>query len=157
MKLFASLDQALDFISTATTSSELSSRVFVIGGAQLYSDLIYRKENDRFIVDRLLVTRILSPSFDCDAFFPEYRTQLQRDDDQKTAEEIDSQTETVTARNNDTIPLAQTNGELWSRANVQDMKQYLGAACPTALTQSDNMIVKEEDAWYEYQLWERAS
>ena len=61
-----SLQEAMSSVSpattTSTTSSTLTSTTFLIGGAQLYTLAL-----EQNLVDRVLLTRIVSPSFDeCD-------------------------------------------------------------------------------------------
>ncbi|KAF3059305.1 Dihydrofolate reductase [Daldinia childiae] len=55
-----SLDQALVHLKAASIS-----RAFVIGGAQIYEAALELKE-----ARRVLLTRVLSPDFECDTFFP---------------------------------------------------------------------------------------
>ncbi|KAI1476423.1 dihydrofolate reductase-like domain-containing protein [Daldinia eschscholtzii] len=55
-----SLEQALAHVKAARIA-----RAFVIGGAQIYEAALERKE-----ARRVLLTRVLSPDFECDTFFP---------------------------------------------------------------------------------------
>ena len=53
------------------------NRRFIIGGASVYREILALEPSapQSFVVDRILLTRILSPAFeDCDVFFPEFRT-----------------------------------------------------------------------------------
>lgn len=50
--------------------SQSVARVFLIGGAQLYSSFLAQPELGGFVLDRLLVTRISQPDFACDTFLP---------------------------------------------------------------------------------------
>ncbi|KAI0386125.1 dihydrofolate reductase-like domain-containing protein [Hypomontagnella monticulosa] len=56
-----SLDQALAYLQVASGVG----RAFVIGGAQIYGAALHHRE-----VKRVLLTRVLSPDFECDTFFP---------------------------------------------------------------------------------------
>ena len=48
-------------------------RVFIIGGASLYSESLALSEpSSSAVVDRILLTRILSPDFECDVFMPDF-------------------------------------------------------------------------------------
>ena len=48
-------------------------RTFIIGGASVYNEALEACDNQLYIVDRILLTRILSPSFDdCNVFFPDF-------------------------------------------------------------------------------------
>ncbi len=51
-------------------------RVFIIGGASLYSESLRIPSNDGLgFVNRILLTRILSPEYpDCDVFFPDFQS-----------------------------------------------------------------------------------
>ncbi|KAI1660361.1 dihydrofolate reductase-like domain-containing protein [Daldinia decipiens] len=55
-----SLDQALAHLKAASVA-----RAFVIGGAQIYGAALELEE-----ARRVLLTRVLSPDFECDTFFP---------------------------------------------------------------------------------------
>lgn len=70
-----SLQDAFSLVSPATLRDTEGSihRRFIIGGASIYDDAL--KISHPPLVDRILLTRILSPSFDdCDVFFPEFRS-----------------------------------------------------------------------------------
>ncbi|EQB54068.1 dihydrofolate reductase [Colletotrichum gloeosporioides Cg-14] len=58
-----SLEQALAFVRSRP-DAEVSSKVFVIGGAQIYGAALELPE-----ANRVLLTRVLG-DFECDAFFP---------------------------------------------------------------------------------------
>lgn len=148
MQLFASLDQALAYLSN---SDAYISRSFVIGGAQLYSDLIKITPSHDCIVDSLLVTRLLAPTFDCDAFFPEFRTKAQIQDDLLTVEQRALPSQDVSSLGK-SHALEQQE---WTRLPLDQFKHYLGKACPEHLKDSDAMILQEGDTWYEYQMWRR--
>jgi dihydrofolate reductase len=49
------------------------NRTFLIGGASLYAELLAAPPSAPAFVDRVLLTRVLEPSFDdCDVFMPEF-------------------------------------------------------------------------------------
>ncbi|KAI2639555.1 dihydrofolate reductase-like domain-containing protein [Hypomontagnella submonticulosa] len=87
-----SLEQALAYLQVASGVG----RTFVIGGAQIYGASLQHRE-----VKRVLLTRVLSPDFECDTFFP---LKLQEGEESETGwarrskEELDAWTgETVLA------------------------------------------------------------
>ena len=48
-------------------------RAFIIGGVSLYRETLLLPPTSVWFVDRILLTRILSPSFDdCDVFMPDF-------------------------------------------------------------------------------------
>jgi dihydrofolate reductase len=51
-------------------TSNRGNRIFLIGGSQIYTQSLAPSSSP--LVDRILLTRILDPSFDeCDVFFPD--------------------------------------------------------------------------------------
>ncbi|KAH8915048.1 hypothetical protein BT69DRAFT_1272316 [Atractiella rhizophila] len=58
-----SLDEALRLLQSMEKTPQ---RVFVIGGARVYNESIEK-------ANRLLLTRIMEPDYDCDVFFPEWK------------------------------------------------------------------------------------
>ncbi|KAF8516384.1 dihydrofolate reductase-like domain-containing protein [Gautieria morchelliformis] len=71
-----SLEVALSRLSDLPTSTRINRR-FVIGGASVYRETLALKPLTPAlpVVDRILLTRVLSPAFDdCDVFFPEFRS-----------------------------------------------------------------------------------
>ena len=51
-------------------------RAFIIGGASIYRDVLaIPPRSDTVFVDRILLTRILSPAFsECDVFMPDFQS-----------------------------------------------------------------------------------
>ena len=69
------LEAALSRVSEYTTSMNINRR-FIIGGASIYRETLALGPLTpaSVFVDRILLTRIMSPAFeDCDVFFPEFR------------------------------------------------------------------------------------
>ncbi|KAI1144495.1 dihydrofolate reductase-like domain-containing protein [Hypoxylon sp. FL0543] len=60
----ASLERALAYLEAAGAAGGVG-RAFVIGGAQIYDAALRLRE-----ARRVLLTRVLSPDFECDTFFP---------------------------------------------------------------------------------------
>lgn len=150
--MFPSVEQALSHLATPQANV---SRVFVIGGAQLYTDLL-NLDTSVAAVDKLLVTRILAPRYECDAYFPEFRTQEQYltelDHANKVLAGQEKSNETATPQEQPSSLLKQ---RAWTQASAEALRQYLGSACPSALADSSDMLTNEGGTWYEYQLWEK--
>ncbi|EKM61072.1 uncharacterized protein PHACADRAFT_82332 [Phanerochaete carnosa HHB-10118-sp] len=75
VRLNADLPSALTELSMQDSGSEKTdvNRVFIIGGATLYKETLELPPSSPTFVDRVLLTRILSPSFDeCDVFLPDF-------------------------------------------------------------------------------------
>ncbi|KAF8622481.1 hypothetical protein AX15_006997 [Amanita polypyramis BW_CC] len=53
-------------------------RTFIIGGASLYVDTLAFSLTSPAFVDRILITRILEPEFECDVFMPDFIKDDQR-------------------------------------------------------------------------------
>lgn len=71
--LHSNLDSALDRLSRPEFFEVPIHRSFVIGGASLYRDTLALSPSSGSFVDRILLTRILSPGFeDCDVFMPDF-------------------------------------------------------------------------------------
>ncbi|KAF6767566.1 Dihydrofolate reductase domain protein [Kalmanozyma brasiliensis GHG001] len=152
VKVFSSVEQALSHLATPQANV---IRVFVIGGAQLWTDLLHL-ESSVAVVDKLLVTRILTPRYECDVYFPEFRTQEQYSKELDQANKIlagqEKSNETKTPHEGPSSLLKQ---QAWTQASVEALRQYLGSACPPALAESPDMLTNEGETWYEYQLWEK--
>lgn len=150
--MFSSIEQALSHLAGPQANI---SRVFVIGGAQLYTDLL-NLESSVASVDKLLVTRILAPRYECDAYFPEFRTKEQYQAEQDHANKVLSDqgrsSETPVSQEQPTGLLKE---QAWTQASADCLRQYLGSACPAELAESPNMLTSEGETWYEYQLWEK--
>ncbi|CAO1621250.1 unnamed protein product [Sympodiomycopsis kandeliae] len=124
--LVSSLSSALSLLKE--TYSDTLNRTFLIGGSQLYTQAL---ESD--LISDLLITRILSPDFDCDVFLPEYRTESQIQQDQQE----------VKGSN----PLQQ---QRWQKTSYDELAGMLGG--------QENVqkgVVSEGDVRYEFQLWHR--
>lgn len=136
----ASLEQAVAHIQTEQRSN--ISRTFLIGGSQLYSQAMEdmtAQSSSTAILDRLLVTRILEPEFDCDVFLPEYRTQQQKQEDESLLRG---------EQQSDACEQKQPKDQqAWTKASSAELAAYLG---PDGVEQGP---VKEGDVTYEFQMW----
>lgn len=125
------------------------SRVFVIGGAQIWADLL-KMDSSVATLDKLLVTRILAPGYECDVFFPEFRTAAQyRADLENANKTVDGQRDEF-----DQLPDV-LRQQKWTQASSDSLRRYLGSSCPAALADSQDMVTSEGETWYQYQLWEK--
>lgn len=71
--LHSNLDSALSRLSQPEFLEAPIHRSFVIGGASLYRDTLALAPSSGSFVDRILLTRILSPAFDdCNVFMPDF-------------------------------------------------------------------------------------
>jgi len=74
----SSLPSALDVLSSPTDPlvKDISlHRTFVIGGASIYSEALGIDDIALPFVNRILLTRVLSPPYpDCDVFFPDFQS-----------------------------------------------------------------------------------
>lgn len=67
------LQSALEVIEKQKPTEKPVHRGFIIGGASLYSETLSLSSATSASVDRVLLTRILSPNFDeCDTFMPNF-------------------------------------------------------------------------------------
>lgn len=62
-----SLSSALNLLSSGPIADELH-HAFIIGGSKLYTSALENRATDR-----LLVTQITEPDYECDTFFPKYQ------------------------------------------------------------------------------------
>ncbi|KAF8642339.1 hypothetical protein AX16_009608 [Volvariella volvacea WC 439] len=97
------LSEALQELNSTSTVR----KVFVIGGATLYGETLGLSESqDATFADRVLLTRILSPTFDeCDTFIPDF----------------------VNERSSD--------GPKWVRASHQELQDWAGFEVPNGIQQ----------------------
>ena len=71
--LHTSLDSALERLSQPDLVEAPIHRSFVIGGASLYRETLALLPTSQTLVDRVLLTRVLSPAFEeCDVFMPDF-------------------------------------------------------------------------------------
>lgn len=88
-RYFRLIDARLGVEGDATTRNDLSlalseisqgpmpiHRYFIIGGAGLYDDTLALPTSSSAYVDRVLLTRVLEPNFDCDTFVHSLRLML---------------------------------------------------------------------------------
>lgn len=127
----------------------------MIGGAQLYTDLL-NLDSSLATVDKLLVTRILAPRYDCDVFFPEFRTEGQYEADGEHARKILLQSsKTSDKSSSEERPSKLLSQQEWTQASTDSLREYLGDSFPSALAHWSDTVRSEGETWYEYQLWEK--
>ena len=61
-------------LSDLSLRPEIINRYFIIGGAGLYDETLALPSSSSAYVDRVLLTRVLEPKFDCDTFVPALAT-----------------------------------------------------------------------------------
>ena len=115
--LHSSLDAALNTLSEPESSEAPIHRSFVIGGASLYRDTLSLPPSSNAFVDRILLTRILSPDFEaCDVFMPDFLA----------GSEGDSQP--------------------WRQASHEELQEWVGSDV-AAGTQEENGVQYEFQMW----------
>ncbi|KAI0651896.1 dihydrofolate reductase [Trametes meyenii] len=76
--LLSSIDSAIQRLSEPQILGKPHHRTFVIGGANIYNAMLALAPSSGTFVDRILLTRVLSPAFDdCDVFFPDFAREEQ--------------------------------------------------------------------------------
>ncbi|KAF8227422.1 hypothetical protein L208DRAFT_1405356 [Tricholoma matsutake] len=99
--------------------SQENHRVFVIGGASLYSESLALSEpSSSAIVDRILLTRILSPDFPCDVFMPDFLGEAKEGGGEQR----------------------------WNRASHEELEGWLGFEVPEG-QQEENGVKYEFQMW----------
>jgi len=75
--LHSNLESAMDRISHPERLESNLHRSFIIGGATLYRETLLLPPTSQASVDRILLTRIISPAFDqCDVRMPDFQVQV---------------------------------------------------------------------------------
>jgi dihydrofolate reductase len=75
VEALSSLPDRYDRPSSSPTSDR-ANRIFLIGGSQIYTQCLDQPPTSHPLVDRILLTRILSPAYDeCDVFLPDFSAQ----------------------------------------------------------------------------------
>jgi dihydrofolate reductase len=111
------LSAGLSFLASYPTHPH---RYFIIGGSSLYSETLALPNTAPAYVDRVLLTRVLSPAFeDCDVFVPEL--------DSMTAGE-------------------EAAGEAWIRSSHAELCEWAGFEVPSGV-QEEKGIKYEFQMW----------
>lgn len=101
-----------------------------------------RERSQSWSLDKLMITRIHSPSFEeCDVFLPEFRTSDQIKKDERFGGIEDEESAIGKLK-----PLPNQD---WSIASDQQFDQFIGEEVPHG-------IEEEKDVRYTFQLWNRA-
>jgi len=106
-------------------------RTFIIGGAQIYRESLSYPETNR-----ILITRIFEPDFDCDVYFPEFRSGSDRD----------------SGDNGPAGPSPEDPGSEsgWKRLDHEALVDWVGFDVPRG-------IQEDKGIKYEFQMWVRGS
>ncbi|KAF8640699.1 hypothetical protein AX17_000355 [Amanita inopinata Kibby_2008] len=93
-------------------------RTFIIGGATLYAETLALSSSGHAFVDRILLTRVFEPEFQCDVFMPGFIGQEGND----------------------------SGGQKWRRASHQELNAWAGFDVLEG-TQEENGIKYEFQMW----------
>lgn len=119
-------------------------RTFIIGGATIYDQALDSLPE----VNRILLTRVVEPSFDeCDVFLPEFRPRPAQDsvDADRSAQGKNTNPDRKTQA--DTQVGENVPGK-WQQADHEELVQWVGFEVPRGLNE-------EKEVKYEYQMWVR--
>ena len=134
--------------SDTSTDTPLGN-AFVIGGAALYRYVLARGQGNGWILDGLLITRILQPDVECDVFFDEFRTPAQ------------AAWETELARRcTDALPSGASlcpadvdSTATWNTVSPDAHRAYVGQV---AQAEHAGHVFKEREYACQFQLWRRS-
>ncbi|KAJ9098715.1 hypothetical protein QFC21_004363 [Naganishia friedmannii] len=102
-----------------------SSRVFLIGGSQIYAQCLEEAKSKEPLVDRILLTRVLEPAFDeCDVFLSDFAQQ---------------QTKKISGGR---------EGKAWTQSEHRELVDWVGWDVPEG-------VVEEKGVKYRYEMWVR--
>ncbi|OJT04684.1 Dihydrofolate reductase [Trametes pubescens] len=117
--LHPSVDSAAEQLSQPQNTEKPLYRSFVVGGAHIYRATLALPASSETFVDRILLTRVLSPAFaDCDVFFPDFLAESSTEVGQ--------------------------NG--WKRASHEEFKEWAGFDVPEGV-QEENGVQYEFQMW----------
>lgn len=129
--LHSNLESALERVSRPEYLEKPLYRTFIIGGASLYRETLALPPTSASFVDRIILTRIVSPEFEgCDIFMPDFQTSGHK------------LTETEHSDMNACSPAP------WKRVSHGELRQWAGFDVPEG-------IQEENGIQYEYQMWVR--
>ena len=105
-------------LANVGSESKPVHRAFIIGGASLYSEVLgLSATTSSSVVDRILLTRIISPEFDCDVFMPDFLKDQQED-----------------------------GSKVWGRATHEALEAWVGFDVPEG-EQEENGVKYEFQMW----------
>ncbi|KAI0825090.1 dihydrofolate reductase [Trametes gibbosa] len=117
--LHTSVDSAVNRLSQTDSVEKPLYRSFVAGGAHIYRATLALPTSSHTFVDRILLTRVLSPAFDdCDVFFPDIIEENGRGGEQ----------------------------EKWKQASYAELKEWAGFDVPEGI-QEENGVQYEFQMW----------
>ncbi|KAI0363896.1 dihydrofolate reductase [Pilatotrama ljubarskyi] len=117
--LHSSLDSAMERLGKPEFLEKPLHRSFLIGGAHIYRATLALPTTSDTFVDRILLTRVLSPAFeDCDVLFPDF---LSGDE-------------------------AEGGKSQWRRASHEELRQWAGFDVPEGI-QEENGVQYEFQMW----------
>ena len=119
MKLSTDLQSALTRLNTQSENADKIqvNRIFIIGGATLYKETLDLPPSAPAFVDRVLLTRILSPSFDeCDVHLPDF------------------------------VAMEDGSAAKWSRSTHEELEEWVGFEVPRGV-QEEKGVQYEFQMW----------
>jgi dihydrofolate reductase len=112
------LVSALGQVDVTHADGKPIHKVFVIGGASIYSEsLALPAATSPGFVNRILLTRVLSPDFDCDVFMPNFVEEK-----------------------------AEDGRDMWNRATHAALEEWVGFKVPEG-EQEENGVKYEFQMW----------
>ncbi|CAD6889107.1 unnamed protein product [Tilletia caries] len=162
--LFPNPSAALAYLQTRQTTHAPTplSRIFLIGGAQLYAQALQEQQQQRqqgeegdgqaasWNLDRLLVTRILKPAYEqCDVFLSEFRTAEQQQQQQQDASPPDESS--LPREGGAQQPLSQKE---WTQSSPDELEAFIGGQAVPGLDLIRG-VQEEKGTKYEFQMWTR--
>ncbi|KAL1951892.1 hypothetical protein VTO73DRAFT_1041 [Trametes versicolor] len=117
--LQSSVDSVTERLSQPQTIEKPLYRSFVVGGAHIYRATLELPPSSETFVDRILLSRVLSPAFeDCDVFFPDFLAENSTEAGQSG----------------------------WMRASHEEFKEWAGFDVPEGV-QEENGVQYEFQMW----------
>ncbi|KAI0936394.1 hypothetical protein AcW1_000647 [Taiwanofungus camphoratus] len=117
--LHSNLDSALERLSQPKWLEAPVHRSFIIGGASLYRETLSLPEFAHAFVDRILLTRIISPAFEqCDVYMPDFQA----------------------------LGNSENRSLQWRRASHEELQEWAGFEVPEGI-QEENNVKYEFQMW----------
>lgn len=113
-----SIKDTLERLADGQYEGKTIHRSFIIGGASLYYDTLKLPVEGPSFVDRVLITRVLSPDFpDCDVFLPDFER------------------------------LAEAQGKPFTRAAHKELEEWVGFEVPEGVQEDEKGTRYEFQMW----------
>jgi len=125
LSALSKLDKEKEDSATGNNDNNTTSRLhrtFIIGGGRIYKESLSYPETNR-----ILITRISEPDFDCDVFFPEFQRSVDSGSDRDTEDP----------------------GK-WKMSDHESLVEWAGVEVPPG-------VQEDKGIKYEFQMWVRDS